>query len=61
MMGFVVIGPIVGFVLSMPFIEGGLLDFQTKLANPTAYPELRIPLFIMQGSATFFGLILIPA
>ncbi|MCB0492761.1 MAG: CPBP family intramembrane metalloprotease [Cyclobacteriaceae bacterium] len=61
MIGFVIIGPIVGFILSMPFIEGGLLDFQSKLANPTAYPELRIPLFIMQGSATFFGLILIPA
>lgn len=61
MMGFVVIGPIVGFIFAMPFIEGGLLEFQSKLTNPTAYPELRIPLFIMQGCATFFGLILIPA
>lgn len=61
MLGFVVIGPIIGFILSMPFIEGGLLSFQSKLSNPTAYPELKIPFFIMQGSATFFGLILIPA
>lgn len=61
MLGFVVIGPIIGFILSMPFIEGGVLSFQSKLSNPTAYPELKIPFFIMQGSATFFGLILIPA
>ncbi len=61
MLGFVVIGQIIGFLLAMPFIDGGLLSFQSKLANPTAYPELRVPLFIIQGSATFFGLILIPA
>jgi len=61
MLGFVVIGPLIGFLLSIPFIEGGLLAFQSKLADPTAYPELRVPLYIMQGSATFFGLILIPA
>lgn len=61
MLGFVIIGPMIGFMLSIPFIEGGLLSFQSKIANPIAHPELRIPLFIIQGSATFFGLILIPA
>lgn len=61
MLGFVIIGPMIGFMLSIPFIEGDLLSFQSKIANPIAHPELRIPLFIIQGSATFFGLILIPA
>lgn len=61
MLGFVIIGPMIGFMLSIPFIEGDLLSFQSKLANPIAHSELRIPLFIIQGSATFFGLILIPA
>ncbi len=61
MLGFVVIGPIIGFLISMPFIDGDLLSFQSKLLSPTSYPELRIPLFIMQGSATLIGLIVIPA
>ncbi len=60
MMGFVVVGPIIGFLFSLPFIEGDLLSLQSMLASPTQYPELRVPLFIMQGCATLFGLILIP-
>jgi membrane protease YdiL (CAAX protease family) len=31
------------------------------LKNPFEHPEIKVPLFIMQGCATFFGLILIPA
>lgn len=61
MLGFVVIGPIIGFVIALPFIEGDLLSFQSMLGSPTNYPELKIPLFIMQGCATFVGLVLIPA
>jgi len=61
MLGFVVIGPIFGFLLSIPFIEGDLMSLQSMLKSPTDYPELRIPLFIMQGCATLVGLILFPA
>lgn len=60
MLGFVVIGPIIGFLLAMPFMDGDLMSFQSKLASPTDYPELRTPLFIMQGCATLIGLIIIP-
>jgi membrane protease YdiL (CAAX protease family) len=59
-LGFLVIGPLIGFLAAMPFYEGTLFDLQGKLTNPTQYPELRLPLIIMQGCATLIGLILIP-
>jgi membrane protease YdiL (CAAX protease family) len=59
-LGFVVIGPLIGFVLAMPFYDGTIFDLPLKLSNPTAHPEIRLPLLIMQGSATFFGLIVFP-
>jgi uncharacterized protein len=59
-LGFLVIGPIIGFLAAMPFYEGTLFDLQGKLTDPTAHPELRLPLIIMQGFATLIGLILIP-
>ncbi|HCM77928.1 MAG TPA: CPBP family intramembrane metalloprotease domain-containing protein [Cytophagales bacterium] len=61
MLGFVVIGPLIGVVIALPFIDGDLTGFLSKLGNPASYPELRIPLFIMQGCATLIGLILLPA
>jgi len=59
--GFVIIGPIIGFFLAIPFFEGGLTEQLDKLANPANYPEFRLPLYIMQGSATLIGLTLLPA
>lgn len=61
MLGFVVIGPLLGFFLALQFLEGDLFSLQSKLASPSDYPELKIPLFIMQGCATLVGLILGPA
>lgn len=61
MFGFLVIGPLLGFFLALPFTEGDLFSLQSKLASPTDYPELRLPLFIVQGCATLVGLIVGPA
>jgi uncharacterized protein len=61
MMGFMVIGPLVGFLLSLPFFEGSLFDFVDALQNPMSYPEVKLPYFIIQGTATFVGLACIPA
>jgi len=58
--GFLLIGPLLGFFLAIPFFEGNLLDQLQLLANPADHPELRLPLYIMQGSATLIGLALIP-
>lgn len=60
MVGFIIIGPLIGIVVAMPFVEGSLMDFLLNVSNPIGHPELKLPLFIIQGCATFFGLIVGP-
>jgi len=60
-LGFVVIGPLIGFFVAMPFYDGNLFDLAIKLSDPFANPDIRLPILIMQGCATLIGLILIPA
>lgn len=60
-LGFVILGPLIGIFLALPFYENGFLDLIEKLENPTAHPEIKIALTILQGSATFIGLAVIPA
>jgi len=59
-LGFLVIGPLLGFFIAMPFYDGTFFDLAEKISNPTLYPEIKLPILIMQGSATLIGLILIP-
>lgn len=59
-LGFTIIGPIIGLLISLPFYEGTLFDLPTAMADPIAHPEVRLPLIITQGCATLIGLILIP-
>jgi uncharacterized protein len=61
LIGFIIVGPLIGFVIAIPFIQGSLLDFVEQLTSPMNYPEVKTPYFIIQGSATFFGLIVLPA
>lgn len=49
-----------GFFIAIPFYDGSIFDLPEKISNPTLYPEIRLPLVIIQGSATLIGLILIP-
>ncbi len=58
--GFIFIGPAIGFVLAMIAFPGSPTDFARGIANPDS-PEFKLPLFIIQGSATFIGLFIIPA
>ena len=61
-LGFVVIGPLIGLFLAIPFVEGNILEqLQLMLGDPVGHPEFKIPLYIVQGSATFFGLALLPS
>jgi len=60
LIGFYLVGPIIGFLLALPFYEGSLMDFQTAMAQPFSNPSLKIPLFIVQGMATLVGTIIIP-
>jgi uncharacterized protein len=58
--GFVVIGPLIGLAVAMLFYEGGIFQLIEQLQNASEYPELRTPLYIMQGIAASIGLILFP-
>jgi len=60
-LGFAIVGPAIGIVLALPFYEGSITDFMQAVSNPVGHPEIKTPFFIMQGSATFFGLIVGPA
>jgi hypothetical protein len=59
--GFVFIGPVIGFFLSIPFLEGSITDQLPKMTDPVSYPEFRLPLYIMQGAATLIGLGILPS
>lgn len=59
--GFVVVGPMLGILLALPFFEGSVMDFMTAISDPLNHPEVKRPFFIVQGASTFVGLILAPA
>ena len=59
-LGFVIVGPIVGFFLALPFYEGTMMQLADAVQQPLDHPELKVPLYIIQGSATVFGLIFAP-
>lgn len=61
LLGFIIIGPMVGMFLAYPFYEGTPFSFLEDLTNPLGNPAVKLPLFIVQGAATFIGLALIPA
>lgn len=59
--GFILIGPAIGLMLAIPFMDGTVIDFASKITNPSLHPEVKTPYLIMQGSATFFGLVVGPS
>lgn len=59
--GFIIIGPMIGLFMAFPFYDGTAMTFLEDLSAPLAHPEIKLPLFIVQGAATFIGLALIPA
>jgi len=58
--GFLFMGPFIGLMLALPFVEGSFIDFVQNMTSPVGHPELKTPYFIVQGCATFFGLVVIP-
>ncbi len=60
-LGFVIVGPLIGFFIALPFYEGDMLQLAEAIQQPMSHPEIKIPLYIIQGTATFFGLIVAPA
>ena len=61
-LGFVIVGPIVGFFIALPFYHGGgMTQLAEGIQHPLDNPDTKIPLYIIQGCATVIGLILAPA
>jgi membrane protease YdiL (CAAX protease family) len=58
--GFVVVGPLIGAMVAIPFFGGSIEDFMAALTNPLDHPEIKIPFFITQGFTTLIGLIVAP-
>jgi uncharacterized protein len=59
-LGFIIVGPLIGFVIAFPLYPGSIQEMVEALQNPTSDPELKMPLYIMQGAASAVGLILAP-
>ncbi len=58
--GFQVAGSLIGFFLAIPFYPGSMSEMINSMTSPENDPRMKIPMFIMQGFGSFFGLILIP-
>lgn len=61
MMGFVIVGPLIGILLASLYFEGDIMTMLSHLASPKNHPEIKTPFFIVQACATLIGLVLIPA
>lgn len=55
--GFIIVGPLIGFLVAAPFYPGSVLDMATSLQNVMADEAMKLPMYLMQGFATLTGLI----
>jgi hypothetical protein len=60
-LGFIIVGPLIGFLFALPFYPGSMMELASSLQAPSDNPEIKIPLYVIQGFATFIGLIVGPA
>jgi uncharacterized protein len=60
-LGFVFVGPTIGFIAALPFYEGEATELLAAIQQPLENPGVKIPLYIIQGFATATGLIVAPA
>jgi uncharacterized protein len=56
--GFLVIGPMIGFMLAQPFYAGD--NFMADLVSGSMVENSSVPLLIVQGCTSFIGLIAMP-
>ena len=58
-LGFVIVGPMIGFLFAMPFYDGSMMDLLEDM-QAVNDPAIKVPLYITQGFATLIGLIVAP-
>jgi uncharacterized protein len=60
LIGFQLIGPLIGMLIAYPFFPGTPLEFQEAMKEPFQHPELKTSILLMQGTGTLFGMIVLP-
>ena len=59
-MGFQLIGILIGAVVALPFYDGNLVSLFASISDPLNNPEVKVPFMITQGVGSAFGMIFIP-
>ena len=57
---FLAIGPIIGIGLALPFFDFDLDSLLTAISDPLNNPNAKIPTFIIQGTASLIGFVVVP-
>ena len=59
-LGFAVVGPMVGFMVAMPFYDGDITSLLESITKYETTESLRTPFMIIQACASGIGLMVIP-
>ncbi|MCB0504004.1 MAG: CPBP family intramembrane metalloprotease [Cyclobacteriaceae bacterium] len=59
-LGFQLLGILIGVLVALPFYDGGAMGLLNAMADPVGNPDVRMPILIIQGVGSAFGLIFIP-
>lgn len=59
-LGFVIVGPLLGFLVALPFYDGSVLELAAAMQQPAGNPDVKLPVYILQGAATLVGLVVTP-
>ncbi len=57
---FLAIGPLIGIGLALPFYDFDLDGLLTALSDPLNNPDVKIPTYIVQGTASLIGFVGVP-
>ena len=58
---FMLIGPLIGSIFAILVFDGSAMEFIQGMSNASESDSYKLPLFILQGSASFIGLFVLPA
>lgn len=57
---FLAIGPLIGIGLALPFFDFDLDGLLIAISDPLNNPQAKIPTYIVQGTASIIGFVLVP-
>ena len=60
LLGFQLVGILIGAVVALPFYDGDLMSLFNSISDPINNPDVKIPFMITQGVGSAFGMIFIP-